>query len=210
MKSFTIPDTPPPKSQSTRPSTWARLKSYKPPLPPRFQRPFPVNIVRVRLYIPKQTTSLGRLQISFLLLPILFPAFICFAIIRLYIASHRSRLRVKLLEAEDASTTQRLVHIFGQLERDVEALVVDVVDDPNTPIPSQESTKTSKKSPRISAAQKKMAAILNALPQLKKERAYISGVRNSHAVIVARDVESLEFHKIREGVLRHWAEAFVV
>lgn len=157
----------------------------------------------------KQFISLGSLQISFLLLPILFPAFICFAIIRLFIASYHSRSRVKLLEADDASTTQRLVHIFGQLERDVEALVVDIVDNPNTPIPSQ-GTITSKRSPRVSAAQKKMATVLNALPQLKKERAYISGVRNSHAVIVARDVESLEFHKIGEGVLRHWAEAFVM
>lgn len=135
---------------------------------------------------------------------------ICFVIIRLYIASHHSRSRVKLLEAEDASATQRLVHIFEQLERDVGTLVVDIVDDPNAPIPSQESTKTPKKSPRVNAAQKKMAAVLNALPQLKKERAYIHGVRNSHATIVARDVENFEFHKIGEGVLRHWAKAFVV
>ena len=154
--------------------------------------------------------SLGPLQISFSLLPILFPAFICFAIIRLSIASHHSRSRVKLLEAEDASTTQRLIHIFGQLEREVEDLVVDIVDDPNAPIPSQESAKTSKKSPQINAAQRKMAGVLNGLPQLKKERTYISGVRNSHAVIVARDVESLAFHKIGEGVLRHWANAFVM
>lgn len=115
-------------------------------------------------------------------------------------------MRVRLLEAEDASTTQRLVHIFGQLEREVE----DLVDDPNTPIPSQEGTKGSKKGPRVNAAQKRMAAVLNALPQLKKERVYISGVRNSHAAIVMRDVESLEFQKIGEGVLRHWADAFVM
>ena len=140
----------------------------------------------------------------------MFPAFISLAIVRLSIASRRSRSRVKLLEAEDSSTTQRLVHIFGRLEREVEDLVIDMADDPNTPIPSQESTKSSKKSPYINAAQKKMAAVLNALPQLKKERAYISGVRNSHAVIVMRDVASLEFHKIGEGVLRHWADAFVM
>jgi len=159
---------------------------------------------------PKTNNSSVHLQISFSVLPILFPAFMCLAIIKLSIASRNSRSRVELLEAEDASTTQRLVHIFGRLEREVEDLVVDIVDDPNTPIPLQESTKTPKKSPRINAAQKKMAAVLNALPQLKKERAYISGVRNSHAVIVARDVDSLEFHKIGEGVLRHWADAFVM
>ena len=155
---------------------------------------------------PKTNHLLAPLQISFLLLPILFPAFICFAIFKLFISSHRSRSRVKLLEAEGASTTQRLIHIFGQLEREVE----DLVDDPNTPISSQEGTEGSKKRPRINAAQKKMAAVLNALPQLKKERVYIPDVRNSHAAIVMRDVESLEFHKIGEGVLRHWADAFVM
>ena len=145
------------------------------------------------------------------LLPLLFPGLVGLALIRLSIASHYSRSRVKLLESEDASTSQRLVHIFGQLEREVEDIVVDIVDDPNTPIPSQESTKTSKKtSPRLTALQRKMAAVLNALPQLKKERAYIPDVRNSHSVIVARDVENYDFHRIGEGVLRHWADAFIM
>lgn len=142
------------------------------------------------------------------LLPLLFPSIITLALIRLSIASHYSRSRVKLLEAEDASTSsQRLVHILGQLEREVEEMVVDIVDDPNTPIPSQESTKTS---PRLTALQRKMAAVLNALPQLKKERVYIPDVRNAHSVIIARDVKNYAFHRIGEGVLRHWADAFVM
>jgi hypothetical protein len=145
------------------------------------------------------------------LLPLLFPGLIGFAVIRLSIASHYSYSRVKLLEAEDASTSQRLVHVFGQLEREVEDIVVDIVDDPNTLIPSQESTRTSNKtSPRLTALQRKMAAVLNALPQLKKERAYIPDVRNSHSVIIARDVKNFDFHRIGEGVLRHWADAFVM
>lgn len=145
------------------------------------------------------------------LLPLLFPGLVGLALIRLSIASHYSHSRVKLLEAEDASTSQRLVHIFGQLEREVEDIVVDIVDDPNTPIPSQESTRPSNKtSPRLTALQGKMAAVLNALPQLKKERAYIPDVRNSHSVIVARDVKNYDFHRIGEGVLRHWADAFVM
>ena len=144
------------------------------------------------------------------LLPLLFPSIITLALIRLSIASHYSRTRVKLLEAEDASTSERLVHIFGQLEREVEDMVVDIVDDPNTLVPSQESAKTSKTSPRLTALQRKMAAVLNSLPQLKKERAYIADVRNSHSVIVARDVKNFDFHKIGEGVLRHWADAFVM
>jgi hypothetical protein len=102
------------------------------------------------------------------------------------------------------------VHIFGQLEREVEDIVVDIVDDPNTLIPSQESTKKSKTSPRLTPLQRKMAAVLNAVPQLKKERAYIPDVRNSHSVIIARDVKNYDFHRIGEGVLRHWADAFVM
>jgi len=55
-----------------------------------------------------------------------------------------------------------------------------------------------------------MVAALNALPQLKKELVYIPDVRNSHAPIIVRDVQNFEFHKIGEGVLRHWADAFVM
>ena len=132
-------------------------------------------------------------------------------LVRLTISSHHSRERVKLLETEDASTAQRLIHIFEQLEREVEDIVVDIVDDSIAPISSQASTKaTLKHDARVSPVQRKMAAVLNALPQLKKERVYIPDVRNSHAAIVARDVQNFEFHKIGEGVLRHWADAFVM
>jgi hypothetical protein len=131
-------------------------------------------------------------------------------VVWLSISSHHSRSRIKLLEAEDTSATQRLVHMFGQLERQVEDMVVDIVDDPTTFIPSQESTKTLKKSPPVTPAQRKMVTALNALPQLKKERAYIPDVSNTHATIIARDVQNVDFHKIGEGVLRHWADVFVM
>ena len=68
----------------------------------------------------------------------------------------------------------------------------------------------STKSPRVTPAQRKMATVLNSLPQLKKERAYIPDVRNSHGTIIARDIQNYEFHKIGEGVLRHWADAFIM
>ena len=55
-----------------------------------------------------------------------------------------------------------------------------------------------------------MAAVLNALPQLKKERVFIPDVRNSHSVIIAQDIQNFKFHKIGEGVLRHWADSFVM
>lgn len=125
-------------------------------------------------------------------------------------SSHRSRSRIKLLEAEDPSTAQRLVHIFGHLERQVEDIVVDIVDDPSVSIPSPGWTKTSKETPRVTPAQRRMAASLNALVQLKKELVYLPDMRNSHATIIARDVQNFDFHRIGEGVLRHWADAFVM
>jgi len=192
IKSFTVPDTPPPDRERTRTFSWAWFKSYRPPLPPRFQGPFPFNIA------------------SFVLLPVLFPTFICLAIIRLSISSYHSRSRIKLLESDDGSATQRLIHIFAQLEREVEDIVDDIVDDPASTAPPQESVQTSKKTPRITPSQRRMVAALNTLPQLKKERAHIPDVRNSHAAIIARDIKNFEFHKIGEGVLRHWADAFVM
>ena len=84
--------------------------------------------------------------------------------------------------------------------------MVDIVDDPPVSI----SSPGSKETPRVTAAQRRMAASLNALPQLKKELVFIPDVRNSHATIIARDVQNVEFHRIGEGVLRHWADAFVM
>jgi hypothetical protein len=149
-------------------------------------------------------------QVSLILLPILFPTFLSLVIVRLSISSYHSRSRIKLLETEDVSTTQRLIHVFAQLEREVEDIVVDMVDDPAGPAPSEDTVRVSEQSPPITPAQRRMVAALNALPQLKKERVYIPDVRNSHAAIIARDVKNFEFHKIGEGVLRHWADAFVM
>ncbi|KAH9965599.1 putative serine esterase-domain-containing protein [Lactifluus volemus] len=194
VKSFDIPDTPPPKRERTspRPLTVKWFKSYRPPLPPRFQAPFPFNIV------------------SLILLPILFPTFLSLVIVRLSISSHHSRSRIKLLETEDASTTQRLIHVFAKLEPEVEDIVADMEDDPAGPALSEDTVWIPEQSPPITPAQRRMMASLNALPQLKKERVYIPDVRNSHATIIARDIKNFEFHKIGEGVLRHWADVFVM
>lgn len=131
-------------------------------------------------------------------------------LIRISISSYHSRSRIRLLESEGASATQRLVHVFGQLERGVEDIVVDMVDDPATSVPSLNGNQTAKMTPRITPAQRRMVAALNTLPQLKKERAFITDVINSHGTIIARDIKNFEFHKIGEGVLRHWADAFIL
>jgi len=129
-------------------------------------------------------------------------------VVRFSIASLHSRLRIKLLESEDAASTKRLVHIFEQPECQAEHIrvIADIGEGP-IPTPSLESKPISKKIPRITQSQRKMVAALNSLPQLKKERAYLPDLRNSHAAIIMRNGES---HKIGEGVLRHWADAFVM
>lgn len=190
VKSFTIPDTPPPKRHGPRPYTLAWFRSYKPPLPPILQAPFPFNIA---------TT---------VLVSILLPVILTLVVIRISISSYYSRSRIRLLETEDASPTQRLVHVFGQLEREVEDIVADMVEDPTAPAPSPNGNQISKVD--ITPAQRRMVAALNTLPQLKKERAFIADVRNSHGTIIARDIKNFEFHKIGEGVLRHWADAFIL
>ena len=135
------------------------------------------------------------------------PVVLSLVLIRISISSYHSRSRIRLLESEGASATQRLVHVFGQLERQVEDIVVDMVDDP---VSSPNGNQTSKIVLRTTPAQRRMVAALNALPQLKKERAFIGDVMNSHGTIIARDVKNYEFHKIGEGVLRHWADAFIL
>jgi hypothetical protein len=147
----------------------------------------------------------------------------------------RSRNRIRLLE-KDESAGQRLVHIFASLEREVEATVADLVDPdtaastaqmPNAqeldvPVTGQswlgkqlqeKSTDMSKDSdcppPRITPGQHVMAAHLNALPQLRKEIAFIQS-RNSHGTIVARDADKFEFRREGLGIVRHWAACFVL
>ncbi|KAA1476638.1 hypothetical protein DENSPDRAFT_843656 [Dentipellis sp. KUC8613] len=75
---------------------------------------------------------------------------------------------------------------------------------------SGDEDRDAKDAPRISAGQRRMIAALNTLPQLKKERAFIDNIRNAHGSIIARDVQTFEFHKIGWGVLRHWADHFVL
>ncbi|KAI0058962.1 DUF676-domain-containing protein [Artomyces pyxidatus] len=213
MKSWTIPDVPPPPVKKPTPGSLAWFKSYSPPLPPRLQLAFPFNIAVIAL------------------LPLLFPTFLSLAIIRLSLASRSSRSRIKLLESEDPSTArERLVHVFGELEREMEGMVVDYYDQSGAPAetpspspppetgssqPLESSSSTShpaadKNKPIITPMQHKIIPWLNALPGLKKERVFIPNVRNAHATVIARDVQNFEFHRIGEGVLRHWADAFIL
>jgi hypothetical protein len=115
-------------------------------------------------------------------------------------------MRIKLLECKDAPATQRFSHVPGQLESREDHVVVDMVDDSSS-VTLSESIPVPEPSLRITPAQSRMVAALNALPQLKKERVYMPDARNAHAAIIVRDVKS---EKIGEGVLRHWADAFLM
>ncbi|KAF4593013.1 hypothetical protein EYR38_008720 [Pleurotus pulmonarius] len=195
---------PPPPPSGPRILSAAWFKSFRndrPLLPPFLQFRFPFNIL---LYAS---------------LPLLIPVAIIMAITRLALATHSSRQRIKLLE-KDAPAHGRLSHVLAQLEKQVEDAVADFIDssDPDESESSSSSPslhikgtpgKPSSAQPILSPVQKRIVASLNKLP-IKKELAYIDGVRNSHATIVCRDVKRFDFHRRGEGVLKHWADSFML
>jgi len=64
--------------------------------------------------------------------------------------------------------------------------------------------------PILSPLQKTICARLNNLPQLKKERAFIEGMRNTHSTIISRDPKIWDKNGVGLEVLRHWAGQLVV
>ena len=68
-----------------------------------------------------------RLQIVYLLLPILIPTFFVLALTKLSLETSRSRKRIKLLE-KDETAAERLVHMFQEFEREVEEAVTEIMD----------------------------------------------------------------------------------
>jgi hypothetical protein len=170
-------------------------------------------------------------QVIYMLLPILVPVGISLGLIRLSLASRASRARIKSLE-EDASNGQKLIHAISAVEQRVEDAVVELVEDPTRESNTDSSalalamanvTSTEDKGEGLKNAsicqgmlqplttlQRQIAAWLNTLPQLRKEKAFIPRVRNSHAVIVCRDVTRFPGHRMGEGVIRHLADHFVL
>ena len=155
-----------------------------------------------------------------MLLPVLIPVFISIAVFRLSMAARDSRARIKLLET-DESKGPRLIHILSTLEQKVETAVANLIDDPlsesdptpgstTTPPVEIRSVEDDKRRPPLNPLQLRMAAWLNKLPGLKKERAFIPLVVNSHAVIVCRDPKRFPTHRVGEGVIRYWADQFVL
>lgn len=133
------------------------------------------------------------------------------AIFRLSLASRSSRARIKQLEQQaHTGGQQKLANILAELEREMEEAVVDLIDNPaqssSLYLPSKESSRTH---PIITPNHRKIVNWLNLIP-IKKEIAYFPDVRNSHAMIVCRDVKRFEVHRQGEGVLRHWANSFIL
>ena len=169
------------------------------------------------------------MQIILLSTPILVPLALSLIITRLALASHASRARIKLLEKEESSR-ERLVHVIGRLEREMEDAVVDMFDSPGglsdaessqpslsagvsaakADLDAASKAQAEQKDLVLSDVQKKIVAWLNTLPGLKKELAFIHPVRNAHAVIISRDVKRFPSHRPGEGVIRHWADHFTI
>ncbi|KAL1944932.1 hypothetical protein VTO73DRAFT_2552 [Trametes versicolor] len=218
MKSYTYPTSivQPPKPRLLSAQWFKQKKPSRPLLPPALQFGFPYNVL---IYV---------------LTPVLIPLVLTLIITRLSLASRASRTRIKKLE-KDESSTERLVHIIGRLEREVEEAVVDMFDGadagaaaaadthastpsssaPTLAVAATDSPKSEIEAPRepglvLNETQRKLVTWLNTLPGLKKELAFIDPVRNAHGTIIARDVKRFPSHKIGEGVLRHWADHFII
>ena len=58
--------------------------------------------------------------------------------------------------------------------------------------------------------QLRLVRTLNTLPNLQKERAYIQPCPNAHGPIICRDPKRFPSHKAGEGVVRHWADHFLI
>lgn len=70
--------------------------------------------------------------------------------------------------------------------------------------------KGSMTKPALTPLQRRLARMMNTMPELKKERAMFRKVANSHGIIISRDVKRFAMHKEGEPVVRHWAEQLLV
>jgi len=82
-------------------------------------------------------------------------------------------------------------------------------------MPTETKRRVKTRRPRLTPLQLEMAKSLNEIPHLKKKLAYIDtgpeGVRiNSHAIIVSRDSKKFPIHEKGMGVVRNWADSFVL
>ncbi|KAL0950171.1 hypothetical protein HGRIS_010164 [Hohenbuehelia grisea] len=84
----------------------------------------------------------------------------------------------------------------------------------NSSSDTEDHTGTGAVTPRkghaiLTPVQTKIIARLNTLP-LKKSLAYFPNMRNSHGIVVCRDVNRFPVMRGGEGVVRHWADQWVL
>jgi hypothetical protein len=177
------------------------------------------------------------------LLPVLLPIFITIVSTRFMLSSHSSHARIRLLEGDKESITNRLITVWTNLEKEVEDAAEAIVEDSVLPaasrgsdtsvvdgdgarsistrvrngssstigtLPSSHSRATVKGcQPLLTPLQHRIMANLNTLPNVTKHVAFIHPVRNSHAIIICRNMTMSEHHR-GEGVVRAWADAMVL
>ncbi|KAH9908811.1 putative serine esterase-domain-containing protein [Fomitopsis serialis] len=232
IKSYHLPDTPPPPPIVPKPLTREWFTNVRLPLPPVLQFKFPYNIL------------------VFVALPFIMPLFLTLVLTRLTLSMRASRRRLRLLEKEESSV-DRLMHVIAKLERNMEDTMADMLDGPASPEPplAEESSYSSAppkailatpegessalengerpaKAERVESVtvshpsgrpptvlmtdlQLRLVRMLNTLPHLKKEIAFIHPVQNAHGPIICRDPKRFPSHKLGEGVVRHWADHFI-
>ncbi|KAF9008075.1 putative serine esterase-domain-containing protein [Cyathus striatus] len=195
VKSYTIPEHPPPPPPKPVIPGWVRnLKKPPSALPPPLQLRFPFNIA---LYAS---------------IPFVTPIVVPLALLHFSLAARSSRARIRHLENEEPGAGQRLANILADLEKEVEDATINLVDSSNGEASSSKEeilAKSKPEHPILSPAQRKMAAWLNALP-VTKVLVYFPDMQNAHAMIVCRDLKQVESQRRGEGVIRHWARAFVL
>ncbi|KZT65026.1 DUF676-domain-containing protein [Daedalea quercina L-15889] len=229
IKSYQLPDTPPPPPVTPKPLSSGWFANIRPPLPPALQFKFPYNVL------------------IFVTFPIIFPIFLTLVLTRLTLSMRASRKRLRLLEKEESSV-DRLMHVIARLERGMEGTMADMLEGPaslSTPpeVPSNgaaaalvtpegecsalENGERPAKTERVDSVtashpsgrpptvlltdlQLRLVRTLNTLPHLQKELAFIHPVANAHGPIICRDPRRFPSHKLGEGVVRHWADHFVI
>ncbi|GJJ10922.1 hypothetical protein Clacol_005151 [Clathrus columnatus] len=129
VKSFQLPSSVPVKKSppfgSKEYMQNIRKKFPRLPLPPPLQFRFPGNVIMTLLF------------------PILFPLLLSFVIFRLSFDMKASRGRIRLLE-NDPAKANRLVNALRSIEKGMDDVVADIMDDPglpsSSPSPSESST----------------------------------------------------------------------
>ncbi len=138
---------------------------------------------------------------------------------RLSLASRFLQSPNQTPEKENEFNGERLIHLLSDLERQVEDAVVDIIDDPGItsssenvlPEKGKRKTKGNSSEPKaiLTPLQQKLVRALNTLP-IKKDLVYLNIGHNSHATIISRDVKRFEMHRLGQGVIKHWADSFIL